>query len=202
MAVKIAPAARAVLEQASDLWPARSTASDGLRGDPAHAQRRSWHNPSRRDGSPDPRNGTVYAVDLTHDPAVGCDAHAFVRAAVARRDRRVLEAISNDRIWTKARAAEGWRAYGGQNPHRKHAHLTVDPKHATDTSPWWPTVAAAPPPTPGGFTMTPDEARQIEEIVDRIVRKHAVAILRGKDQPSSLDKIKAAVDRIALKLGA
>lgn len=54
--------------------------------------------------------------------------------------------------------------------------------------------------------MTAEELRQIvREEVDRaveVLHADAVAILRGKDQPSSLDKIKAAVDRIALKLGA
>jgi hypothetical protein len=136
MAYSIAPATKAALAQATALWPDRSRASDGTIGDSAHAARRSWHNPSRPDGTPDP-NGVVYAFDLTHDPTHGCDAHALVRAAVARRDPRVLEAISMRRIWTKKRAAEGWRPYSGSNPHDKHAHVSVDPDHAHNIDPWW-----------------------------------------------------------------
>lgn len=147
--MSVAPAARAALAQANALWPDRNRASDGLIGDAAHRSRRSWHNPSRPDGTPDP-DGMVYAFDLTHDPAHGCDAHILVTEAVARRDPRVMEAISRGEIWTKARAAEGWRSYRGSNPHDKHAHVTVDPAHADDTSPWWRVVVPPQPaPTPG-----------------------------------------------------
>lgn len=159
MAYKIAPAAKAALAEATDRWPNRSRKSDGTVGDARHRNRRSWHNPSKPDGTPHP-DGTVYAFDLTHDPANGVDAHALVRAAVARGDRRVLEAISNSKIWTKKRAAEGWREYSGSNPHDKHAHVSVDPKFADDTSPWWSTAAQPEPdpqpePSEPGFAPPP-----------------------------------------------
>lgn len=148
----VAPAARAILSQATARAPDRNRASDGLKGDERHEDTSSlsWHlarRPGRTGSGPktpdgtiyvrDP-NGVVYAADLTNDPAHGVDAHAFVRQAVARRDPRVMEAISLGRIWTKARASEGWRIYHGENPHDKHAHVTVDPRYAGDTSPWWP----------------------------------------------------------------
>lgn len=132
----VAPAISALFDQANERAPKRSRKSDGTIGDAKHRTRRSWHNPSRPDGTPDP-HGMIYAGDLTHDPAKGIDAHAFVRELVARRDKRVLEVISNRQIWTKARAKEGWRRYRGQNPHDKHAHITVDPRHANDVSPWF-----------------------------------------------------------------
>lgn len=135
MSYSIAPAAKAILTQADALWPNRRDTSDGLLGDQAHAERRSWHNPSLPDGTPDP-DGVVYAADLSHDPANGCDAHAWARR-VAGHDPRVMEAISNGQIWTKRRAAEGWRTYTGESPHTQHAHITVDPAYADDTSPWF-----------------------------------------------------------------
>lgn len=186
----IARACTAALQQASSLWPKRRRSSDGTIGDQAHRARRSWHNPSKPDGTPDP-DGVVYAFDLSHDPANGCDAHALVRAAVARRDRRVLQAISDRRIWTKARAAEGWRPYSGQNPHTKHAHVTVDPRFADDTSPWW---VLPKPKTPAA-------------IVRRIVKRYryrlpAAGVL---ERGSRGDAVRAVQERLGLterKVGA
>ena len=122
--MSVAPAASCALTQATMLWPTRSRASDGLAGDAAHRARRSYHNPSYGDGSYR-ADGTVLAFDLTNDIAKGCDAHRLIRDAVERRDPRILEAISQQRIWTKARAAEGWRPYGGDNPHDKHIHVSI-----------------------------------------------------------------------------
>ena len=146
-----APAVRAALAEASRRFPGRSCVADGTIGDAAHSARRSFHNPDER--------GVVLAFDLTHDPDRGCDAHRLVREAVERRDPRVLEAISQGRIWTKKRAAEGWRPYRGSNKHHQHAHVSIDRAHEDDTSAWWPVlehVRVKPPPpipTPTGDTM-------------------------------------------------
>lgn len=128
---------KALLEQANRRAPNRSKASDGTLGDARHRKTKSFHNPDER--------GVVRARDLTHDPANGMDAHAFVREVVARNDPRVMEAISNGKIWTRKRAAEGWRPYTGASPHTKHAHLTFTLEGENDISPWWP---AAPKPQP------------------------------------------------------
>ena len=58
--------------------PNRSKASDGWIGDASHAARKSDHNPNRTpgDGIPD---GVVCALDITHDPANGCDAGESTR---------------------------------------------------------------------------------------------------------------------------
>lgn len=157
--MKIAPAARAALQQATLIAPKRSTASDGTVGDRAHRSRRSFHNPSQGDGVWDD-SGTVLAFDLTNDPANGCDAHRLVRDAVARGDQRISEAISNGRIWTRARRAEGWRKYTGANPHDRHAHVSISWEHRNDTSPWW-----VPPATPDEEDdMTPEQAKQLKEV--------------------------------------
>lgn len=123
-----APACKAVLSQASALWPTRSTASDGIMPDLRHQAIVSDHN----DGN---------AVDLTHDPASGCDAHKWARELVARRDRRIKYVISNGEIWSSLMANKGWRPYTGDNPHRKHAHVSILWEARDDTSPWFPQPA-------------------------------------------------------------
>lgn len=128
-----APAARALLAEATALFPRRSRASDGIMSSDAHRLQ-------------NPRSGHDYgnAVDLTHDPAAGCDAHGLAAMVMVRRDPRVLYVISRRRIWSRARYGEGWRAYTGANPHDAHAHIELDPARRDDVSPWWP--GSTPPP--------------------------------------------------------
>jgi hypothetical protein len=129
----VAPAAQSILDQASRLWPNRSTASDGTIGDPAHASRESDHNPDSR--------GIVHAADLTHDPAHGCDAHAQADAIRLRRkagqEPRLKYVISNRRIASSS-TGFNWAAYDGDNPHEHHAHFSVNSGAIeNDTSPWF-----------------------------------------------------------------
>lgn len=143
MTVRVAPSCRAVLDQANQLWPTRSRASDGTVGDARHSTRASDHNPDAQ--------GWVHAVDLTHDPASGCDAHAWARRIVARRDPRVAYVISNGMIANSrpigGRPAWAWRAYRGVNPHTKHVHVSIH--HTTtarsDVSPWFDTAPVTAP---------------------------------------------------------
>ena len=134
---RLAPCLVAMYEEANRLAPKRNRKADGSIGDTAHASRTSDHNPA---------NGWVTALDLTHAPESGFDAHARARLVVARHDRRLKYAISNGQIarsydkpgiraWT-------WAPYTGSNPHRFHAHFSV---HNTaeardDLSPWWPST--------------------------------------------------------------
>lgn len=141
---QLAPALIALEAEADRIAPRRRRTSDGSIGDRAHTNRRSNHNP---DG------GFVDAFDLSHDPAGGMDAHAHVRAWVARQDPRLEEVISNRRIWTWARRSEGWRPYTGANPHTLHAHITVKNSHRHDMSPWFTSVPLLPTkPTPPPYT--------------------------------------------------
>lgn len=170
---RIAPAATAALAQANLLWPDRDKTFDGTLGDYAHSTRKSWHNPCDKNGNKVP-GGTVCAFDLTNDPAHGCDAHALVRAAVARGERRINEAISRGRIWTRDRASEGWRPYKGENPHNHHAHVSVSWEYRTETAPWWITE--------GDDDMTPEQAAQLARIEAKLDALIAPRLPGGKDR--------------------
>jgi hypothetical protein len=52
--------------------PGRSKASEGTKGDDAHAARRSDHNPDSK--------GIVRALDITHDPKNGVDSEKLAEA--------------------------------------------------------------------------------------------------------------------------
>lgn len=107
--------------QANQQWPLRSTASDGLIGDAAHAATASDHNPNS--------NNVVCAFDLTHDPAngVNCDAIAESVRLNPHPDLKYL--IWNGRIF-RAYDKPGipkftWAEYTGASKHAEHIHFSV-----------------------------------------------------------------------------
>lgn len=118
-------------DQVNRLAPHRSVASDGTIGDDSHATRDSDHNPWVREGP----IGIVTAIDITHDPAGGCDAAAIVDALVASRDPRIKYIIWNRRIINSRVQPWVWRAYNGANPHNRHLHLSVVPLKVLYDSP-------------------------------------------------------------------
>lgn len=133
---QLAPCLVSLVDEANDIAPKRIRTADGSIGDLAHASRASDHNPS---------GGYVTAVDLTHAPASGFDAHARARMVVARRDHRIKYVISNRQI-ARGYAKPGipawtWVPYTGANAHVAHAHFSVvnTPNARDDRSPWWPT---------------------------------------------------------------
>lgn len=130
-----APACRAALNQATERFPNRNRASDGIMCDGLH------------DPSSDHCSGNAF--DLTNDPGNGCDAHAMVEQLKARGDSRVKYIISNRRIWNPAISA-AWRDYNGRNPHTRHAHVSILKSARGDTSPWWTGLA---PPSSGMTTL-------------------------------------------------
>jgi hypothetical protein len=127
MSWRLAKGLAKLRDQVNAKYPNRSRASDGTIGDKAHSRRASDHNPS---------GGVVHAIDITHDPAHGFDAHAMAERVRLSRDSRLNYIISNRRI---ASAAHGWtwRPYKG-NPHSKHVHYSI--KHgaafADNTKTW------------------------------------------------------------------
>jgi hypothetical protein len=110
-------------------------------GDARHQARPSDHNLGN-------------AVDITHDPASGCDGTLI--ASLAIQDSRVTYVIWNRRIYNRSRAAEGWRAYTGSNPHTHHCHISISTSARNDARAWaWasangaPAGTAPPPPSSG-----------------------------------------------------
>lgn len=124
MSWRVARSLDTLLAEINAAAPRRSKKSDGSIGDPAHASRDSDHNPNGL--------GVVRARDFTHDPDGGLDCHRL-----ADRLEDMLRAgkhpalgpgayvIWNDRIISRSRINEGWRTYGGSNPHTRHLHLSV-----------------------------------------------------------------------------
>ena len=116
-----APACLAALRSANAAWPGRKRISDGIMGDARHMAGTSDHNVGN-------------AVDITHDPDAGCDGNIIAELAI--KDPRSTYVIWNARIYSKARAAEGWRPYSGANAHRHHCHISVAADKRGDASPW------------------------------------------------------------------
>ena len=114
--------------------PHRSRRSDGTLGDPAHASRASRHNPNNR--------GVVCAIDITHDPAGGCDVHALARRLVLNPHPDLEYVISNRQV-AKRRNGFRWEPYRGSNGHTQHAHFAVgvgsdsEPRPPYDTTALW-----------------------------------------------------------------
>ena len=116
--------------QVNTMAPNRSKASDGTIGDTNHCGNpgsTSDHCPRISDGGV----GVVAAMDITHDPAHGCDAGVLAKAIRASRDSRVKYIIWNRHIANSSPVggseAWAWRNYTGANPHDHHVHISVKP---------------------------------------------------------------------------
>ena len=127
VAKSAAPAAIAVLRQATAQQPRRNKASDGLLPSAAHLK-----------ASPTSDHNTGYAVDLTHDLKHGIDcAELFEKL---QEDKRVKYLIFRGRIWSKEK---GVSKYSGLNAHNKHIHISIKDEHGNDTSEWFPWLGKA-----------------------------------------------------------
>lgn len=119
-----APTCKAALAEATELWPRRSRASDGICGDAAHQARKSDHNSGN-------------AFDLTNDPKNGCDCMKLRDVAVA--DPRSKYVIHNDQINQKD--GKGWVPYKPNDPsrnkHLTHMHVSILDSARDDVAPWW-----------------------------------------------------------------
>lgn len=121
-------------EQVNARHPKRSKVHDGTIGDAAHSRRASDHNPSIMDDI----HGVVSALDLTHDPQGGCDAHALAEHLRLTKDGRIKYVISNGRIFSATTSPWTWRKYTGANPHRTHVHISVrgEKRHYDSVNKW------------------------------------------------------------------
>lgn len=134
MAWRLAKSLVTLRDQINQAYPNRSKASDGTIGDPAHASRPSDHNPNAQ--------GVVCALDLTHDPAHGFDAHALAEIQRQNPHPNLKYIVSNSRIASRKHGWV-WRSYTGSNPHSKHVHFSVgigsdgqSKQPYDDTTPW------------------------------------------------------------------
>ncbi len=120
---------RAVLAQASTKWPGRDCTADGIMSSQEHKRQNPYSD-----------HDWGNAVDLTHDPEHGCDAHAWAQWLVKQNFPWVNYVISNRRIWSTKRRLEGWRIYNGPNPHVKHVHVSIYPTYRDRIPTWFPAV--------------------------------------------------------------
>ncbi|MFZ4431653.1 MAG: hypothetical protein ACOYOQ_00500 [Microthrixaceae bacterium] len=144
--------------EADALAPRRSKAADGSIGDASHQAQgsASEHNPDA--------NGIVRALDLTHDPAGGFNAHGWADVLANRGDRRIKYLISRGRIWNPSRDAPGaWRRYTGSNPHNSHLHISVTPEGATALRSWFAGGSPSRPPAPTAPAPAPNQPAPSEE---------------------------------------
>jgi hypothetical protein len=158
--------------------PGRSTRSDGTIGDAAHQASASDHNPNDQ--------GVVCARDFTHDPGSGADMQRISRRIVAVLPPALKYVIWNRQIWSRARAADGWRRYTGSSPHTEHMHVSVGrgpDGHSTgpydDTSTWGLTGSSVP-----AKPTVPSSPDPIEEIL------MSLPTISGNDAPKA-DKKRA-----------
>ncbi len=133
LATSVSPSVLRAIKDANARWPTRlrklangtrpGVASDGTLPSEAHLK-----------ASPKSRHNDGSAFDLTHDPESGCEGDVIAKLAL--QDPRTEEIIWDRRIWTRHREAEGWRPYGGQNPHTSHIHITTYLASRDNVSPW------------------------------------------------------------------
>ncbi len=123
-----------LVEQVNQAHPKRSKKSDGWIGDAKHASRSSDHNPWVKDGA----TGVVTAMDITDDPANGCDARKLAELLIASRDPRIKYIISEGQICSSKQQPWKWRKYTGANGHFHHVHISVDASKSLydSTKPW------------------------------------------------------------------
>jgi hypothetical protein len=123
------------------VFPGRDKASDGSKGDPAHAASVSGHNPDRT-GRAEYKDGDsldeVRAIDVDRDlvPGSGTDWMELVVQYLVRKARAggyipFRYIIYKRRIWSRT---DGWqtRTYTGSNAHDKHAHFSGDYTQTAD----------------------------------------------------------------------
>jgi hypothetical protein len=144
-----APACTSLLAQATELWPGRSRATDGICPSAAHTK-----------ANPKSDHERGEAVDLTHDPANGVDCQRIVLEMIGRRDGRVKYLIHNRLIYNAPVFLPV--PYTGKNPHTSHLHVSIKPGARNDTAPWFPNgkaggVLTKPAPS-GGGAATPSPA--------------------------------------------
>lgn len=159
---RLAPALIQLEAEANRIAPRRSQRSDGSIGDAAHRSRKSDHNPS---------GGYVDAIDLTHDPRGGFDAHGWAEVIARRGDPRLSYIISRRRIHNPGRDAPGrWRPHSGSNPHDRHIHVSVLDAGRFDTRPWLIAGSMPSAPVPPPAPRPPSTPSEEDDDMAKLIR--------------------------------
>lgn len=139
MAWRVVNSLLTLVSQINAECPGRNRASDGTIGDAAHAASTSDHNPTvyAALGS----TPVVTALDITSDPAHGCDCGRITEAIRLSRDSRVKYVIWSRRMFSSY-ASNGvpawtWRPYSGSDPHTNHFHLSTVATAVADSTKAW-----------------------------------------------------------------
>ena len=106
---RIAKSLEKLRAQINAKFPNRNKLSDGWIGDPAHQSTSSDHNPHINEV----KWRVVSALDITHDPAHGCDANKIAKSLIAKQDSRLKYVISNGMKASSYRAATVRPGLGG-----------------------------------------------------------------------------------------
>lgn len=160
MSWRVAKSLLALRAQVDLMAPHRGKSYDGTIGDAAHFAQGSAsdHNPWVHDSAGVP---VVTAMDITHDPANGCDVSKIAAAIIASRDPRIKYMIFYGRIVSDypvgSLSAWHWRERQVID-HTHHLHVSVDSSQASfDGTGAWRIKAATSPasaipslPTQGG----------------------------------------------------
>lgn len=141
MAYRLARSLEKLVSQVNALAPNRSKRSDGWIGDASHfaTGSSSDHNPwIKRSGV-----GIVTAVDITHDPAHGCDVFEIAKSIAASRDRRLKYMIytggagGRPGILSRTVSPWTWRVRASDDhPHHLHISANSDAASYDSTAAW------------------------------------------------------------------
>lgn len=169
MAWRLVNSLKKLREQANSAAPGRDKSADGTIGDAAHASGSSNHNPEQ--------DGTVDAIDLTHDPLGGWNCRVVVDAIIASKDPRLLYIIFAGQIISGSGGPSPWvkRKYSGSNGHYHHMHVSVRDDLQDDTRNW--AIGNISTPPIGDNDMTNEEHEALVKI-DRLTTEVHGAVAR------------------------
>lgn len=139
------PCLKQLFEEFNEVAPDRDHASDGARGDAAHAKSVSDHNPDETGSVPihdADKVNEVHAIDVDvnlreSDLTMEKVVQFLLRRCRAGTEKRLRYIIYNRRIWS---ASSGWvqKPYSGSSSHTEHAHFSgpYDSKLEASTASW------------------------------------------------------------------
>lgn len=158
MGWRLANSLNKLRDQINGAYPNRSKASDGTIGDASHEASASDHNPNAA--------GVVCAMDITHSPQSGFDAHALADRLRVNRHPDLKYIISNRRIcgdWT----GWAWWPYSRSNPHSSHVHFSVGRGNdGQSTPPYDDTSDWA---VGGGSQYTPSNGKPVDQVANEVL---------------------------------